>query len=135
MLCLPGSDLLGSRIRAHYAKPEPVAEAPPDPAAVAARIELIAARKSQYQRRRARYKSPIICHNDLIWGVLAVQPFEVRTHSLHAYLHHLLHIRLLWSQAPSYGCIHSPELERTTVTSEVRHSPHSGDAETASATP
>ena len=55
VLSLPGSDLLGSRIRAHYAMPEPVAEAPPDPVAVAARLELIAARKAQYQRRRARW--------------------------------------------------------------------------------
>ncbi len=51
---LPGSDLLGHRIRAHFALPEPVAPPPLDMAAVAARQELIAVRKAQYQRRRAR---------------------------------------------------------------------------------
>ena len=51
---LPGSDLLGNRIRAHFALPDPVVPPPPDVAAVAARQELIAVRKAQYQRRRAR---------------------------------------------------------------------------------
>ena len=51
---LPGSDLLGHRIRAHFALPDPVAPPPPDLAALAARQELIAVRKAQYQRRRAR---------------------------------------------------------------------------------
>ena len=51
---LPGSDLLGHRIRAHFALPEPVVPPPPDLAALAARQELIAVRKAQYQRRRAR---------------------------------------------------------------------------------
>ena len=54
VLSLPGSLLLGSRIRAHYAKPDPVPEPPPDPVAIAARRELADARRAQYRRRRAR---------------------------------------------------------------------------------
>lgn len=55
VLSLPGSELLGNHIRAHYAKSDPVPEPPPDPVVIAARLELIAARKAQYRRRRARH--------------------------------------------------------------------------------
>ena len=57
---LPGSNLLGNRIRAHFAQPEPVAPVLPDPAVLAAKQELIAVRKAQYHRRRARRVS-LLC--------------------------------------------------------------------------
>ena len=60
VLALPGSDLLGSCIRAHYAKADPVTKPSPDPAAIAARVVRIATRKAQHQCRRARQVSQIV---------------------------------------------------------------------------
>jgi RNA recognition motif-containing protein len=61
---LPGSNLLGNRIRAHFAQPEPIPPVLPDPAVLAAKQELIAVRKAQYHRRRARRVSSLYSDPD-----------------------------------------------------------------------